>query len=155
MNQILKNIKKVVGYTPSLISGIIASGVIFGMWVYFTDKVQVIWNLWYNFYIWQVIVDTSIALLFGLFLAATVYKILYFSSASSKQIGGWLLGWLFWVLVSWCPLCSITLASYLGLAGILWVLPYGWIELKVVSIVILLYAVYSTLKNLEVCNIKK
>jgi hypothetical protein len=57
--------------------------------------------------------------------------------------------------VSGCPACSITLASYLGLAGVFALLPYNGLELKIVGTLVLIWSVYSNIKNLKVCSIKK
>ncbi len=119
---------------------------------YFAEKELIIWNLWYNFYMLEISLTVIISLLFGLFIAATLYKIEYFSI---KKSGIWVFGGFIGALVSGCPACSITLASYLWLAGFMSLFPYSWIELKVLSVCILLYANYSTIKNLEVCTLKK
>jgi hypothetical protein len=135
---------------------------IFGMvfWVvaiaipeyYFVEKDLIIWNLGYTFFVVEISLTVIIALLFWLFIAATLYKINYFSI---KKSWVWIIWWFLGALVSGCPACSITLASYLGLAWFMSIFPYSWLELKVVSVLILIYANFSTIKNLEVCNIKK
>ena len=118
---------------------------------YFMEKDLIIWNLGYSFYLTEVTLTIVISILFWLFIWATFYKINYFSI---KKSWIWILGWFLWALVSWCPACSITLASYLWLASFMYLLPYSWLELKILSVLILLYANYSTIKNLEVCKIK-
>lgn len=119
---------------------------------FFTNKHLVIWNLWLTFYRTEIILTVIITILFWLFLWATLYKIQFFSI---KKSWVWFIWWILWVIVSGCPACSITLASYIGLAWIISILPYHWLELKVLAIFFLLYANYSTLKNLEVCKVKK
>ncbi len=133
-------------------------GMIFGIALmvipeyYFVERDLIIWNLWHTFYVVEISLTVIIALLFWLFIAATLYKINYFSIKKS-WIGVF---WGFvWALVSGCPACSITLASYLGLASVMSLFPYSGIELKVLSVFILVYANYSTIRNLEVCSIKK
>ena len=117
----------------------------------FTDSVLIIWNLGYSFYIFEITLWAIIAVLFGLFLWSTVYKINFFKWWKS-WVG--LFGWLLGILVTWCPSCSITLASYIWLAGILSILPFYWLELKFLSVFLLIYANYSTLKTLELCAVK-
>lgn len=118
---------------------------------YFFDKDLIIWNLWFNFYIAEITLTIIISVLFWIFIWATLYKINYFSI---KKSWIWLFWGFIWALVSWCPACSITLASYLWLASFMYLFPYWWLELKVLSIIILIYANYITIKNLEVCKIK-
>jgi hypothetical protein len=119
---------------------------------YFIEKDIIIGNLWYTFYISEVIFNTLIALLFWLFLWWTVYKIHYFQIKKSSI---WFLWWFLGLLISGCPACSITLASYLWLASVISIFPYFWLELKVLSTILLLYADYFIFKNLQTCNIKK
>ena len=119
--------------------------------IYFIQQELIIWNLGYNFFIVEVSLTFLISILFWIFLWSTFYKIKYFQV---KKTSIWFFGWFLWVLVSGCPACSITLASYVWLASIISTLPYYWLELKVLSLWMLLYANYSTLKNLELCIIK-
>mgnify|MGYP003963379539 FL=1 len=155
MKLILTNLQKVLTKTSSLSATIISIMAIWFLFTYFKDTELIIWNLWLSFYLLEIALDTSISLLFWLFIWASVYKMIYFSSPKKKQLGLWWLAWFFWVLVWGCPACSITVASYLGLASILSVLPYDWMELKVLSLIMLLYVVYDILKTLEVCSVKK
>ncbi len=118
---------------------------------YFMNKDLIIWNLGHSFYVTEMSLTIIISVLFGLFMWATLYKISYFSV---KKTGIWILGWFLWALVSWCPACSITLASYLWLASLISLFPYSGLELKILSVLILLYANYSTIKDLEICKVK-
>ena len=155
MKLIFKNLIKVLSKKISLISTIISILLISSLFYYFTDWALIIWNLWLPFYILQLTLDTWIALLFWLFIWSTLYKINYFSWSTKKELWVWWAWSFFWILISWCPACSITLASYLGLAWIISALPFYGIELKLLSFSMLLYVVYDTLKTLEVCKIKK
>jgi hypothetical protein len=152
---ILLNLKKVLTKKSSLIAIIIAILSIWFLFLYFKNTDLIIGNLWLTFYISELILDILVAILFWLFIWSTVYKIMYFAWPTKKTMWVWWVASFFWILVSGCPSCSITLASYLGFASILSVLPYHWIELKVLSFIMLLYVVYDTLKTLEICNIKK
>lgn len=117
---------------------------------YFFELDLVIWNFWYNYYIFEMVLTIWISILFWLFLGSTFYKI----KSINNQKWLWMFGWFLGVLVSWCPSCSITFASYLGLWSIISIFPYWWIELKIISFLILLYVVFTTIKNLDVCKIK-
>lgn len=148
MKNIIKVFKK-----PIWIMGFIFWMVIIFIPMYkFLDKELVQNTLWNTFYLTEITLTIIIAILFWLFLWATLYKIKYFSSTNSSV---WFFGWIIWVLVSGCPACSITLASYIGLASLISLLPYHWLELKVISVFLLLYANYITLRDLEVCKMKK
>ncbi len=155
MKLILINLKKVLTKQSSLITTIISILSIWSLFLYFKNTELIIWNLWITFYIVELCLDIFIALLFWLFIWSTVYKIMYFAWPTKKTMWVWWIASFFWVLVSGCPSCSITLASYLWFASVLSVFPYHWIELKVLSLIMLLYVVYDTLKTLETCNIKK
>lgn len=97
----------------------------------------------------------SIAIFFSLFITLSIFKIFYFSSSSVKEgtTGG--LGSILGVLVAGCPACSLTIATYLGLAGFISFLPYDGLELKALSLILLLGVNYYILKNLQLCSIKK
>lgn len=155
MKLFLVNISKIFRFPLSIIAGVFSWSIMLYGSYYFTHPTQIIWNLGYNFYLTQIVIDIIIATLFGIFLAATVYKIMYFRQFSFGQNTTGLVWWFFGVIVSGCPLCSITLASYLGIASLLSFFPYGWIELKFISLFLLIYAVYATVINLEVCKLKK
>ena len=119
---------------------------------YFLERDMIIWNYWYNYYLLEISLIIMIWIFFWLFLGTTLYKMNYFSS---KKTWIWFFGGLLWILVSGCPACSITLASYLGLTWIISIFPFGWIELKIMSLFILLYVVFVNIRDLEVCKIKK
>ena len=117
----------------------------------FTDKQTIVFNMWIWIYTFEIVLSFLIAILFGIFLWATIYKIKYFSV---KKTWVWVFAWFIGVLVSWCPACSLCLASFFWLAWFLQFFPYWWIELKAISVLLLLFACYNALKNLETCNLK-
>ena len=154
MKIILQNLKKVLTKKSSLIVTLISTLSISFLFYIFTESDLIIWNLGFSFFITVMVLNILVAILFWLFVWSTFYKIIYFSNTNKKNIWvGWVASF-FGILVSWCPACSITLASYIGLASFVSVLPYSWLELKIASFVMLLYVVYDTLKKLEVCSIK-
>ncbi len=157
MKIVCKNLKKVLIKKTSLLATFIWIVAIWSLFYYFNNYELTIWNMWYTFYMVEFSLDIIIAILFWIFIWATIYKMTYFSISSSNKKSNiiWWLWWFFWVLVTGCPACSITLASYLWLASILSVLPFYWVELKVLSFLMLLYVVYDILNTLEVCKVKK
>jgi len=118
---------------------------------YFLDSKMIIGNKWHNYLYFEIFLDILIIILFWIFVATTLYKMSYFSV---KKSWIWFLGGFLWILVSGCPSCTITLASYLWLAGFVSVLPYDWLELKIISVFLLMYVCYTSLKKLEVCELK-
>ncbi|MDD2871084.1 MAG: hypothetical protein PHS49_03765 [Candidatus Gracilibacteria bacterium] len=148
------NLKKVFLNKISFLASVLSFLAMIYLFNYFASRELVIGNLGYNFYLTELSFDILIAILFGLFVGSTVYKMNYFSKTDKKNtiLGG--IGGFFGVLITGCPACSITLASYLGLASIISVFPFYGMELKVLSLALLLYVVYDTLKSLEVCKVK-
>ncbi len=122
---------------------------------HFTNKELICWN--YNcFYFWsETILHILIALLFAIFIWAQFYKIKFFHKFSIQNSTSWLLWSIFWILVTWCPTCSITLASYLWLSSLIAILPWWWIELKILGLWLLIFSVYKLCKNLTNCSLNK
>ncbi len=150
-----KNLKKVL-FSPGSLLAIIVSMLWIGYLFYcFNNSENIIWNMWYAFYIIELALKIWITILFWLFIWSTFYKIMYFSKFKKRHIWIWWFASFFWILASWCPACSISIASYLWLTGIISTFPFSGIELKVLSFMMLLYVVYATLSTLEVCKIKK
>ncbi len=154
----IKNLLKVFKSKVWIIWFILGLFIIVIPTYYFTNKDLIIWNLWYNFYVIEIVLSVNISLLFALFMWASLYKMFFFAQIDWKSITKnvwWVLWWFLWILVSWCPACSITLASYIWLASLISLLPYYWLELKLISVIMLVYVNYSIIKNLEICKIKK
>ncbi len=148
----LSNLKKIL-FQKLFIVYFLAWALLISIPTYFFLDVELVkGNIWAWFVYAEITLTTLSAILFGLFLASVMYKIRYFSPKSWAE---WVAGWLFVTLVSGCPSCSITLASYIGLAGIISTLPYHGLELKVLWLWLIAYALYDQLKYLETCKIKK
>lgn len=109
--------------------------------------------MWDNYFYFLFVADVLLAILFWIFLASTIYKIKYFWKPKTSKV--WILWAFIWSLVWWCASCSITFASILWFWAIVSALPYGWVELKILSFFLLIWAIFSTLKNLEICKLKK
>lgn len=125
--------------------------IMWGLEFYFLNPELVINNLGIRFYTTEIILSTINSLLFWIFLALSFFKIEYFSIKKS-----WLgfLGSITGIVVSGCPACSITLASYIGMAGIISVLPYSGLELKFIAFFLLSFAIWQVSKNLKTCSMK-
>ena len=93
-----------------------------------------------------------ISLFFGINLSLLYHKIKLSRNANYKSSSSTVFGSFLSVLVSGCPACSITLASYLGLSSFLSALPFFGIELKIAGLGLLLYSTNYLAKNLYTCN---
>lgn len=106
-----------------------------------------------NLMIRQILDVSVLVLLFGL-VRLFVYKYIHVGWWD-KGTGAWL-GWgLLSLIVTGCPACSIWLASYLGLSAFITWLPYDGVELKILSVLLMWYAVWDMWRKLDVCEIKR
>ncbi len=148
-----RNFLLIIKNPYSLSIGFFSAFVLWYIIEYFSDRALIAGNFWRVYATVNIIFDIINIVLIWFFVSSFVYKRRLFWS-SSKQNKSW---W-FWsitsVLVSWCPACSITLASYLGLASFFALLPYNWLELKIIWTIILVWSVYINIKNLTICKRK-
>ncbi len=148
----IKNIKKVFSQKLFFVYFLIWASLIVAPTYFFLDIDLVTGNIWAWFVHAEIILTAISAVLFWFFLASIMYKVQYFSP---KRWVEWALGGAFVAIVSGCPSCSITLAYYIGLAGLIGSLPYHGLELKILWIFLIAYAIYDQLKYLETCKLKK
>lgn len=97
--------------------------------------------------------------IFPIFLSSIVYKSILFGRKNSITHSGLagLFSGIIWVCITGASCCGITLISVLGLSsiiGFLEIFPYHGLEIKTAWIIILLYATYTSLKNLNSCKRK-
>ncbi len=154
---ILDNLLKIVKSKIWIFGIILGIAFIVMPYYYFSDFNTILSCFEYNcykfdFFLSELILTILITILFWIFFGATLYKLKYFSV---KKSGVWFFAWLIWILVTGCPACSITFASYFGLAGIISIFPFWGLELKIISVIMLLYVDYVTIRDLEICKIKK
>jgi len=95
-----------------------------------------------------------IAVLFGVFAALFVYKIKIVRQTSSTGILG-TLGITVGLFSAGCPTCGAFLFSMIGMPLALFYLPFKGLELKVLSILMLLISNYLIARSLTVCKINK
>lgn len=154
MSQLIDNFKEVFTKLKYVIFSLIVFLLIAYMFFIFTDFDLIEGNFG-TIYLWtQIVFQVLISLLFAIFLPVSVYKYVKFSSFSAKENASSFFGTFIGVLVAGCPACSITLASYIGLAGIVSLLPWYGLELKIIAVPMLMYANYSILKDLNTCKLK-
>ena len=128
---------------------------LFWVFNYYTNDRLIIANLGLTYYYVEYYSMLLIALFFSSFLVLSIYKINYFRSFEMKEGASGGVGAFLGILVIGCPACSITLASYIGLASFFASLPFFGLELKLISVPLLLYANYSVLNSLKTCRRKK
>lgn len=138
-----------------LVFGILVFIMISYLFFYFTHSDLIIGNEGLFYFSIQVFFQIGISLLFAIFLPISFYKYFLFSKFNAKENSTSLIGTFFGIVVAGCPACSVTVASYIGLAGIISLLPYHGLELKAIGFFLLIYANYSVLKDLQVCKIDK
>lgn len=116
------------------------------------DFQLVVGNLWLLFAWTEVVLYILVTLLFALFVMAQTYKIRYFGREQKKKSTGGFLGWVIGIITVGCPACSITIASFIWLSWLIAILPFEWLELKVLAVVLLLWANYTILRDLIICK---
>jgi hypothetical protein len=116
------------------------------------DFQLVVGNLGLLFARTEVILYILITLLFALFVMAQTYKIRHFGRGQKKKSTGGFLGGIIGIITVGCPACSITIASFIGLSWLIALLPFDWLELKVLAVCLLFWANYMILKDLLVCK---
>lgn len=155
-NNIYKqNIVSVLTSPLSLLRWIIAWCLVGVIWWCFMDIDLIIWNQGHIVAYTEIVLFLLFVILFAFFVALSIHKILYFQATDKKQISLWSAWWVLSMVVIWCPACSITLASYIWLASLLSLLPFKWLELKVLWIILLVYVIIKSLKSLHVCSLKQ
>lgn len=91
-----------------------------------------------NFAYLQLATDVVLAAMFAVFVGLFVFR--YDTAKQFNEKKG-LFGGSLGVLVFGCAACNITLAGYLGLAGVLSAFPFYGYELKIVALGILLISI--------------
>ena len=120
---------------------------------YFSDRALIAGNFGTTYATINLIFDIINIILIWLFVASFSYKRRLFGTSIKNNQSGWF-GSITSVLVSGCPACSITLASYLWLASFFALLPYNGLELKIVGTLVLIWSAYSNIKDLTSCKRK-
>ena len=108
---------------------------------YFTNFQLMIGNLGYLHTIIYTVFSGTVVLLFGVYVGLFTYRWQERKTLSAQTFGIGAIGTGTSVLVNGCAACSITLASYLGLASVLSFLPFYGLELTVLGIVLLSFSI--------------
>ncbi len=105
----------------------------------------------------DILLSVFMILWFPLFLVGIIYKWMLFWSRENlhKKTGVWLLTGFLGTIISWASCCGSTLAIYFWLTPIMNLLPYDGLELKILSVFGLAYALHDLYKNLETCRTQR
>lgn len=152
MQKIINNLLLVIGDRRSMAGFAIAFVLVWVIIYSMTNYPLIRGNMWNQIYYLWVVIDILFVLLFSFFVAGFVYKSLLFSTYKNVW---WRFGWFLGVLVTWCTSCSISIASYLGIAWLISLLPWWGIELKIIWLLLVIYWFYNTFNKLTECKIKK
>lgn len=131
-----------------------AFALIFWMLLFlFTDHQLIQGNLGSAVAILNIVLQALLAILFGITAALIAHKIDLDHRVSKRGIGVTAVAAFLGSLVSGCASCSITLASYLGLGGIVAALPFFGFELKIAGIILFLVSIWHVARRIEGCAI--
>lgn len=155
MSLFFSNVKKVFTNRVAMLIWLLCTIVFLWVSKYFSNIPLMMWNLWYTRAYISISLHVLIWMLLGILVWSMVYKWRYFSKFDTTWWALWWAGSFLGILITWCPSCSITVASYLGLWSLISLLPFYWLEVKVLWLLLLWYSVYDTIKNLETCAMKK
>lgn len=156
MTVLWDNLREVYSKKSSWLISIVTLGVMLLIFHIKTNYALIKGNYGAVYLYFQVISQTLISFLFALFLAIAIYKYVKFSNPKLKKAeGASFIATIVAIILGGCPGCSITLVTYLGLSGVVSLLPYNGLEIKLITIPLLIFASYSTLQNLNTCSVKK
>ena len=104
----------------------------------------------YNYAFFSFLFLVIIALLLGVYVALFIFKIRMIKRGSG--FSGFL-GFIAGLLSSGCPMCGSVIFALLGFPLALFFLPFKGLELRVLSIILLLFSVYFLARSLDKCKI--
>ncbi len=101
-------------------------------------------------YLWSYMIMTVVAIiLFGINVSLLVYRWRKFGAPKLKSQGGTGLGSFVGFAASACPVCGSTFLAALGIAGGLTAFPLGGLELKALSVALLVLPIWLTRRDLK------
>jgi hypothetical protein len=144
---------RIVFKNPAYAAGAaVSSLILFAIMWQFTSFEHIYWNMGSGIAYAQAFSQAILSILFGINISLLVYKLKYSALFSSKEAHMTSFGAVLGVIVSGCPSCGITFASYIGLASVASALPFFGLELKIIGIMVLLYSISRLSSGLFTCN---
>jgi hypothetical protein len=153
MNDFLKNIYLVFSNYRYVLFFLFLFFALFFLFEFLTDDALVKGNLGITYFYVNFVLQVGISFLFASFFTFFVYKYITFSTFDKKTSATSFLGTIFGVLVGGCAACSLTVASYLGLGSVIAFFPYHGIELKLFGFLMLIYANFMSIRDLQICRL--
>lgn len=154
MKKILRNIQLVIKNKKYFLIFLVATAIFLIVGFLTLNYEHSIGNIWKSITYREISLHILLSILFGLFLSGQIYKIYTMWTKKNQGKSRGILWWVLGILITGCPSCSIGIASYLGLSSILSFLPRYGLELKIVAVLLLVWANYSMYKDLLVCKRK-
>jgi hypothetical protein len=148
----IKRILLICSQIKYLSSFILSGSLFFFVSFYFTNLDLIIGNMGLFYAATLIVFQTILSILFGINFSLLLYKFDMISTIDTKDAGCITFGSIIAIIVSGCPLCGVTLASYLGIASLFSILPSFGLELKFVGIVVLLYSINVLIDGLDKCE---
>lgn len=131
-------------------------------WYWFSDIHYVAANYKsYTYAYFDSALSFGVVLFFPLLLAAIVYRSFLFGFSPTAKEPRWFLGiigGITGIFISGASCCGVTLISLLGLTsviGFLEIFPYDGLEIKILWLILLLYAYFDIYAHIDNCKIKK
>lgn len=151
----LYNLKKIFSDTVSVIAGLIAWGLMALIGIVYLDaeRLELIANNYNNArMIFEVGIHIVLSIAVVIFITASVYKLRLNLSLETEKTWAGMIGSFLWVVIVWCPSCGVTIASAIGIAWLFTGLPFGWLEIKIIGLIVTFVAAYLVVKDVFVCK---
>ena len=155
LRQKFKNIKDVYSRPASCVLTIVASLFMGYILFSFTFYELIVGNMGKQYADIQVAAQIILSILFGVNITLLWHKLSFAKQLSAKEYGSTATGSVLGILVSGCPVCGITVASYLGIASVFTFFPFFGLELKFIGILLLLYSINYLSKTLYTCELPR
>lgn len=152
-----KNIKKLFLSKYSFIAYVLLITIESILWWNTTDIYIMLGNYGHFHTYTDVVLSIIIIILFPIFLIAIWYKSWKYWKWTfiDWKMWIWLIWWAIGTIISGASCCWATLAISFWLLPLMSFLPYSWLEIKIIGVLWLIYALYDILKNLETCKTKR
>lgn len=154
MRQTFINLKKIFWDKIALFSWMIAVFWMIFIFYIMGDFQTMQNNFWIFLAYLEIFLEILTSLFFWLFVSSIVLKIKIHWKAKKRVWIIWSLWWFLSILVTWCGSCSLTLAYYIWLWWLVWIIPYNWIFLKIIGLILMTIWLFLTLRDLDKCPLK-
>lgn len=117
---------------------------------YQTTTLNVFFDLNSPFYNWFSIISTLlISLFFGIAMSFLIWQWKQQKESNPGQTGNTFIASFFGAVSTGCPVCGAFLASVLGIGGGLVAFPFQGLEIKIISLGLLSFAIFSSAKSIS------